>query len=213
MKLVIFGATGLLGQRLVEQALAQGHHVTAFARNAALLPDRPRLHAFEGNVLDPERVTAALNGQEAAIVALGGDRNNVRKASSVGSPSIRTRGTKNIVAAMEETGVRRLICVSAYGVGDSRKRGCLYSALVWSILKPVFLDTEQQEEIVRTSSADWTLVRPSQLTDTPATGKYRVGLDLRLGLSARVARADVADFMLQQLTDSTYLHKAPEISS
>lgn len=199
MKVVIFGATGGTGRHLVEQAYALGHEVTAFTRNPARLEPFEELEVVRGDVLDPAAVSRAVRGQDAVIVALGG------RAS--GDCRVRSEGTANVVRAMLEHGVRRLIAVSSFGVGDSRKG--LMGYVAWLLLREALLDHERQEEVVRGSGLDWTIVRPTGLTNEPRTGRYKVGTPGR----GRIPRADVADFILRELKENAYVHQAPVLGS
>lgn len=205
MKLAIFGATGGTGRQLVEQALAAGHTVTALVREPAKLAvTNPNLSVAPGNVLNPADVRQALAGTHAVLCSLGNTANNPDLAVST--------GTQNIVQAMQQQGIRRLIVVSSLGVGDSKNQvPFLFKLIMWTFLRKAIQDKEEQEKIVRASNLDWTIVRPSGLTDGPATGNYRAGVDPTI-FSSRIARADVADFVLKQLTDTTFLHKTPAIA-
>jgi putative NADH-flavin reductase len=116
---------------------------------------------------------------------------------------------------MERMGIQRLICQSSLGVGDSRANLPFFTkyTIVSVFLRHAFADHERQEAIVKQSSLDWTIVRPPHLTDGPRTGVYRHGFpttDTRI--KGKISRADVADFMLNQLTEDTYLHQTPGVS-
>jgi putative NADH-flavin reductase len=203
MKLTIFGATGSSGRALVSEALHRGHAVRAFVRDPARLPLRhARLEVARGDVYDREAVDAAVAGREAIIGALG-----IRR----GSPkTLVADGTRHILDAMERHGVRRYVGLSAYGAGDSRD-GSLFVRFTWLLLRPNLEDKERHEELVRASGLDWTLVRPPRLTDAPASGRFRTGTDLEMRLTSKVSRADVAAFMLDQLTDPTFVRRTPAI--
>jgi putative NADH-flavin reductase len=208
MKLVIFGSTGGTGRELVSQALDQGHNVVAYARNPARVDDikHAALQVVRGDVLDPEAVESAIAGQEAVLCAIG---------AGAGRTTLREDGTRNIVEAMEKTGVRRLMCLSSLGVGDSRSNlGFFTKYIVVSIfLRHAFADHERQEAVVKQSSLDWTIVRPPHLKDGPQTGVYRHGFPATdRQITGMISRADVADFMLRQLTDDTYLHQTAGVS-
>jgi putative NADH-flavin reductase len=208
MKLLVFGATGGTGRELVEQALSQGHQVTAYARNPARLGDtaHPGLRVVRGDVLDPAAVEKAVAGHDAVLCAIG---------TGAGRTSLREDGTRNIVRAMEKAGVRRLICQSSMGIGDSRANlGFLTKYLIVPVfLRHAFADHERQEAVVRASALDWTIVRPPHLKDGPRTGTYRHGFPTTdTSIQGKISRADVADFMLNQLTDDTYLHRTPGVS-
>lgn len=206
MKIVIFGSTGATGKCLVDQALARGYHVTAFARIPAnILVHHQNLSVLQGDVLDPAKVDAAINGQEAVLSALG---SGLRSGNHVLSD-----GTRNIVASMETLDVKRFICESSFGVGDTHDDASAMSRFVFNtLLKNAFADKVLQEDHIRRSNLDWVVVRPSGLTNGNKLGSYRVAEHMKLGIGAKISRADVADFMLNQLTDNAWLHKFPVIS-
>jgi|SRR5215211_3149347 len=206
MNLLVFGSTGGTGRRLVEQALARGHTVTAFARDPAKLDvEHASLKVVRGDVMDPASVERAVQGQEAVLCSIGAGRKG----------TIRAEGTRHIVRAMENAGVRRLICQTSLGVGDSwGNLNFLWKYIMFGIiLRDAFTDHKIQEKYVEQSRLDWTIVRPGSFTNGDRTGEYRHGFpsnerDLRL----KISRADVADFMLKQLADDTYLRKTPGVS-
>ncbi|NKB35995.1 MAG: NAD(P)H-binding protein [Gammaproteobacteria bacterium] len=206
MKIVIFGASGSLGQHLVKQALNQGHQVSAFARDpSALKLQHQDLTRIKGNALKPIDVAAAVKGHDAVLIVLG--------TGPMGS--IRAIGTKNIVDAMQYCGIRRLVCLSTLGTGDS---GALLN-FFWKhimfgmLLRKVFADHQAQEKIVNESDLDWTIVRPAAFTDGPATGTYEHGSSLAgKKLKLKISRADIASFMVQQLSSDSYVHQSPGLS-
>jgi putative NADH-flavin reductase len=208
MKLVAFGATGGTGRAIVAQGLEQGHVVTAFVRNpAAVTTKHERLKLVQGNVLDYPSVQAAVQGQDAVLSALG-----VRKLRK---NSILSDGTKNILRAMGQHGVRRFVCESSLGVGDSLGQlGWVFNLFILPLfLRNIFSDKEVQEQSIRQSGLDWIIVRPAVLTNGPRTRVYRSGFgSTDRTIRGKVSRADVADFMLRQLTDDTYLRKTPGLS-
>ncbi|SFD23607.1 Putative NADH-flavin reductase [Chitinophaga sp. CF118] len=211
MKLIIFGATGGTGRHLIEQALKQGHEVTAFIRDAAKLQvQHPNLRVSLGDVMNYSTVEPAVKGHDAVLSALGSPANKIG--------TIRSAGTQHIIRAMEKNGVRRFVCQTSLGYGDSREtlnRTPFYFKyfIVPFILKKGFADHALQEEYIRQSRLDWVIVRPGNLTDDAPTGKYRHGFPANDNkILVKVSRADVADFMLKQLSDNTYLHKTANIS-
>lgn len=207
MKLVVFGATGATGRELVGLALEQSHVVTAFARDPAKLEvSHPNLNVIRGDVLDPAAVQSAVQGQEAVLCAIG---------AGAKRSTLRADGTRNILRAMEKAGVRRLVCQSSYGIGDTRDKlsFLLKYVLVPLVLRHAFADHEAQERVIRQSRLDWTIVRPVGLAKGRRTGIYRHGnLGAGAPAGAKISHADVADFMLKQLTDSTYLRQAPGVA-
>lgn len=206
MKVVVFGSTGGTGRLLVEQALALGHEVTAFARiPAKILIHHQHLTVLQGDVLDPAKVDLALRGNEVVLSALG---------TGLGGPgNVVSNGIKNILTAMERFGTERLVVESAYGVGDSYSDARLSVRLVArTLLKRIYADKEVEDRYIRESKVEWVVCRPPALTNGPAKGVYRVGEHLRLGITDRISRADVADFMLKQLFEDNWLYKFPVLA-
>ena len=249
MKLLIFGATGGTGRALLEQALEQGHIVTAFARDPSQVrTTHQNLRVVKGDMLDYDSVETAIRGQDAVLSALG-VRIRVgpliaivvicqviaRFAHLIGPVGWLVRfgvpflaililyrrtttlseGTKNIVRAMENLGVKRFVCESSLGIGDSKGQlGFLYNYLVIPVLlRNVFADKEIQEKLIQESKLDWVIVRPAALSNGPRKGVYRSGFGATdKSIQAKISRADVADFMLGQLTGDAYLRKTPGVS-
>lgn len=204
-RLLIVGATGGTGRQLVTQALERGYEVTAFVRDPTRLPlQHPQLKVFQGNVLDSSSVEAAVRGQDAVLCALGHrSYYSLRRTLS--------EGTHNLVRAMEAHGVARIICETSLGLGDSAGRlGLIYTCLIIPLVLPVyFWDKTRQERILQASKLSWVVVRPAALTNGPGRGAYRhapmVGNYL---WTPAVSRADVADFMLNQVTSEAYVRQA-----
>ncbi|MBX2991270.1 MAG: SDR family oxidoreductase [Bacteroidetes bacterium] len=210
MNLLIVGATGGTGRELVKQALAQGHKVTAFVRNPADLKiTHNNLTIAEGDVLDYVSVEKAVRGNDAVLSALGHKRWFVRT-------TILSEGTKNIITAMEKHGVKRFVCETTLGIGDTRgKLGLYYTLFVIPVIVFFyFRDKETQERYIKESTLDWIIVRPGQLTNVKKLGKYRHGMNIGSWFrTVSISRADVADFMLKQVTDNTYLRKTPAVAN
>lgn len=208
MKVIVFGATGATGRLVVQEALAHGHDVTAYVRNAFRLDIRhPKLMIVVGELDDEAAMAAAIEGQHAVVCALG--------APVMNTDGVRAWGTQKIIDAMLKTHVNRLVCLSSFGVGDSYEHlPPLYRyAIVPFLLRRVIKDHNAQENIVRRSGLQWTFVRPVNLTHAHKTGRYVCGAGKPAQkLSMKISREDVAAFMVSQLSDSTYLHKAPFMS-
>jgi putative NADH-flavin reductase len=208
MKVTIFGASGRTGRPLVEQALAAGHDVTAFVRDPARLGvTHDRLKIVRGDVHDAAAVERAVAGADAVLSALGHTRNSPK--------DVQTVATKNIVAAMQKHGVKRLVSLTGAGVSDPNDQPKLIDRVIKTLLvlvsRDVLKDAEQHAEVIKGTDLDWVIVRGPMLTEGPHTGNYRVGY-VGKGTGTRISRADVADFMLKQATDTTYVRKAPMIS-
>lgn len=206
MKVTIFGATSMTGKHLVEKALQARHEVTAFVRDESKMTVKhEQLRVVCGDALDPAQVEYAVQGRDAILSTLG----------PKGKPAVMAaESTKNIVSAMQKHGVRRFVLVSVAGVPVPQdKRGFnLADAFVKLFLKDMFIDRENQLAVLNSSGVDWVAVRIPRLTDDPATGSVRAFFGNPLP-SMKVTRADVADFMLKQLTETMWLRQAPIISN
>lgn len=203
MRVIVFGATGKTGGHVLRNALERGHEVTAFGRSVDRIEAEPGLGVFRGDVFDSAAVTEAVAGHDAVIECLGST--GLRDSTTL------TTGTTNIVDAAASGGVGRLIVVSAAGVGDS------WSQIPWSsrlmfrtMLRHIFADHRGQEAVVERSPANWTIVRSAVLTDKPATGTVTA---TTTGATKRISRADLAGFLVDQLTDESYSRRAVAVTS
>ena len=208
-KILIIGATGGTGRQLVQQALDQGHQVTALVRKPEKLKiEHPNLRVMQGNVLDYSSVERAARGQSAVLSALGHKR-------FLWPTRILSRGTESILRAMKNCQVPRFICETSLGVGNAVGRLGLPPTLVFvPLILPFYLwDRVRQEKLIADATAiDWVIVRPPILTNAPACGKYRHGFNVGNYIwPRRISRADVADFMLRRLNDDSYIGTAPGI--
>jgi len=203
MKLLVFGATGGTGRQTVEQALAQGHQVTAFVRQpTALTMQHANLAVVQGDGQNKEAVRRVMPGHDVVISALG----------TRGGPPMLPEITGNILDAMAEHGIRRSLWVSSFGVGDSINQMSWISqtVIVKGFLRQAIEEKNAQEKIIMANDMDWIVTRPGGLTDGPCTGVYRVlGSDSKEKVGRpSISRADVADFMLKHLTGDQYLRAA-----
>jgi putative NADH-flavin reductase len=220
MKLTIFAATGGIGRQLLEQAVAAGHDVTAVARNPGKLTRQVHTVTADLAAADPAALESAVAGADAVLSGLGPHSN--------ADAGIAAPGTRSIVAAMQATGVRRIVVVSAAPVGTVASPGNpnppkhdpgdgffmrhLFSRIAAARFGKVYDDLALMEDILRDSSLDWTVIRPPQLTDKPLTGTYRTafGQNLRGGLS--ISRADVAQLMLRVLEQPETIKQAISVA-
>jgi len=212
-KVLVIGASRGIGLETVRIALRAGHSVRALARSAAGIPIQDaNLTKVSGNALDSDTIRNALQDIEAVIQTLGVD---VSPWAVFERTTLFSQSTRILVDAMKGAGLKRLIAVTGLGAGDSRGHGgLLYDVVVFPLLlKRVYDDKDVQEWIIKSSGLDWTIVRPGLLTNSAATGIYRVltaPKDWRFGM---ISRADVADFLVQQVDDCTMIGITPLLIS
>ena len=209
MNILVIGAAGKLGSEVVKQGLASGHQITAFVHNAGEYESPAGVHVVEGDATDAAAVAAAVQGHDAVLDTLGGK-------TPYKETTLEASTARNVVRAMQQTGARRLVVTSALGEGDSlANTGFFYEHL----LLPTFLrgstkDKAAMEAEVKSSDLDWTILRPAILTDGEATGNVRTySPDSPEEKAHKISRADVAAFMLQQLTDQSYIGEAVTIAT
>ncbi len=208
-RVLIIGASRGIGLETVKRSLEAGHLVRAFARSAGTIPiDDHRLEKVPGDALDKMAVARALDGVDAVILTLGVAAGPEMMLKPV---TLFSKATRVIVNAMQETGIRRLMCVTGLGAGNSRgKGGILYSAIFFPLcLKRAYDDKDVQEWIIRKSRLDWVIARPGLLTRGPQTGRYQVLTRPEDWRSGIISRADVADFLVQQIDDNAYIGQTP----
>jgi putative NADH-flavin reductase len=207
--LLVIGASQGIGLETVKAALAAGHRVRAFARSAASIPiDTPELEKIDGDALDPTAVAKAVAGTHAVVQSLGAPRT---AQSLIVATTLFSRATRILIDAMRGAGVRRLVTVTGLGAGDSRGHGgFLYDAIFFPlVLKRVYDDKDVQEQMIRASDLDWTIVRPGLLTSGPATGAVRALTDPKDWGAGSVSRADVAQFLVREVFERRFVRQTP----
>lgn len=215
MTVLVVGASRGSGAAMVRELTAAGHDVTAFARTDPAEPV-PGVAQVRGDVQDADTLSKAVVGQDAVVVTLGISDNpvGVRLRRRASTPlDVRSAGTAAVVEAMRETGVRRLVVQSTYGIGDTYARlSPMLKAFFSLVIRPQVDDSERQEGVVRGSGLDWTILRPVALHDgvDPEPATVRVD-DTVVGM--RVSRQQVARAAVSALDDSTTLGRTLSISS
>ena len=201
MKIIVFGATGGTGREVVIQVLSAGHQVTAVVRTPSRLTiQHEHLNILQGDILEPQTFCQAMVGQDVVVSAIGVADRAPTKIYSV--------GLMNILMAMHDANVRRLICVSASGLDPGPLvQKLIAKPLLWTLFKEGYTDMLNMEIIVRASPVDWTILRPPRLTDDPRTGKYNVAVKKPLTHGWKISRADLADYIVTHLNDPL-IHQA-----
>ncbi|MGW4379284.1 NAD(P)-dependent oxidoreductase [Kitasatospora sp. NPDC004531] len=212
MKLTVLAATGGIGRHLLEQALAAGHDVTAVVRNPDKLGEQHWARVVRADLATagPDELRAAVEGADAVLSGLG--------AVGRAGVGVAEHGTRAVVGAMRQTGVRRLVVVSAAPIGtvpspdrphpprhdpgEGPVMRYVLTPLVKRALRAHYADLARMEDVVRASGLDWTVVRPPRLTDKPLTRDYRTAYGRNLRGGGTVSRADVAHCMLRSLGEA-----------
>lgn len=204
MKIVIFGANGKTGRLLVDQALKEGHKVIAFIRNpGSLLINHPNIKIVVGHLNETLKLRDIISGSDACISAIGGKSLTHRSIEF-------TNGIENLITVLKEEGVKRFIYLSSLGAGESK---CLIPQparffLTKILLRVPLADHNKNESHILSSNLDWTIVRPAGLTDGKKTCEIKDGITkVSIKGNPRISRANVANFMLKQIMDPTYIHK------
>jgi uncharacterized protein YbjT (DUF2867 family) len=208
MKILVLGATGTTGRLIVNQALAKGYAVVALVRSRAKAADLAGAELVEGDARDAAALTRAVAGCNAVVSSLGTPMSPFREVTTLST------ATRALIGVMAAQNIRRLVCITGMGAGDSRGHGGFFYDRLFLplVLRKVYEDKDRQEDAIRASALDWIIVRPTVLNDKPASGHIRALTDLSGVHGGTIARADVADFVVQQLTADTWLRKAPLIT-
>jgi putative NADH-flavin reductase len=207
MKIAIFGATGKTGIELVKQALEHDHEVTVMVRDPKRLPMFAKeIRVFTGDFNNLDVVKSTIEGQDAVICTLG-------SRELYKNTGLRTSGTRVIIEAMQEVGVKRLVVMSSMGIGESWNTLPLFTKVLFKLFMPAArADHEAQELVVKTSGLDWTIIRPSGLTNDPNVTSYEYGKQIKPRTS-RIARANVANLILKVIESNSHMREAITISN
>ncbi|HEX9994000.1 MAG TPA: NAD(P)H-binding protein [Acidimicrobiales bacterium] len=212
LNVTVFGASGHIGRQVVDQLLAAGHHVTAYVRNPTKLDvAHPDFTVVEGELNDPAAIARAVQGADAVVSALG----PTLKRTTTGTPV--TDGTRNIVKAMEAAGVRRYIGLATPAVAADRDRPTFKAKVLRTLPRFAFpnalVELNGMTDAVRSSTLDWTIARITSPNDAPAKNTTRSGFLGVDKVGSAMTRADIAVFLVGQLTDDRYRQAAPAISN
>jgi putative NADH-flavin reductase len=206
VNVLVFGAAGKTGNLIVEKAVAAGHTVTAFVRDASRYTAPIGVRSVSGNATDPTAVFRAMNGQDAVIDVVGG-KTPWRKTN------LEQTVAHAIVVAAQQHNMRRIIATSAIGVGDSIKQSPLLFRLIIlpTILRGSTADKAAMEQEIKRANVPYILVRPAVLNDKPASGSAHVLAATEKG--QQLARADLAAFIVEQLITDTYMNQTVTIAN
>jgi putative NADH-flavin reductase len=205
VNVVVLGAAGRTGRLIVAEALRHGHHVTAAVRNPASVPGIPGLRVRRADVRDADSLRAAIEGHDAVVSAIG--------APGRKSTNLYSEGARATVSAMRAGGVDRLLAITSVGVRpDDPHHSWWYRSLIRPLGADLYADMARMERIVRDSGLDWTFVRPTYLQDREPTGRYRATDDSTPEGGWRIARTDVARFIVEELDAHRWSRQAPSLA-
>jgi putative NADH-flavin reductase len=206
MRVLIIGASKGIGLETTRQALDAGHLVRALARSAtAIAISNPSLEKMRGDALKIEDVEMALVGVDVVIQTLGVGLGDLFRPVHLFSDA-----TRVLIEAMRSLGVKRLICVTGFGAGDSRESiSCLQRLPFQIVFGRAYDDKSLQEKMIKENELDWTIARPGVLTNGPQTGNYQILSEATQWRNGIISRADVAEFLVRQIGDQTYIRKTP----
>ena len=210
MRVLIIGASKGIGLETTRQALDTGHHVRALARSAtAITISNPSLEKIRGDALKTEEVEMALGGVDVVIQTLGVGLGDLFRPVHLFSDA-----TRVLIEAMRSQGVKRLVCVTGFGSGDSRASiSCLQRLPFQIVFGRAYENKSLQEQLIKESELDWTIARPGVLTSGRRTNNYKILSEASHFRNGIISRANVADFLVRQIVDQTYIHKAPVLVS
>ncbi|MGY9047917.1 hypothetical protein P775_11455 [Puniceibacterium antarcticum] len=215
MKVVVFGATGGTGRAVIKMALAAGHNVTAFARRADRIAPADGLNVVEGDAMDKSDVVRTLNGQDAVVISLGNSQNAFALMFGAGRTTpkdICEIGTRNILEGLPKGRNIPIVVVGAFGTGDTAPNlPFMFKLFYRLILREQMADKEKQDQILKGSTASYTLVQPLALTDKPGTGTWNVSHDGIYG-KTEVPRDDLSQFILETLEEGDHSGKTVTFS-
>lgn len=206
MRVLIIGASKGIGLETTRLALEAGHSVRAFARSAAgIAVADNNLEKVPGDALNSQDVEAALIGMDVVIQTLG-----VKLGDLLRPVHLFSDATRILIAAMETQGVKRLICVTGFGAGDSDASiGYLQRVPFRTVFGRAYDDKGLQEQLIKESELDWTIARPGILTNGARTGRYKVLSEASQWRNGIISRLDIADFLVRQIEDRTFVRQAP----
>lgn len=206
--IAVIGASRGIGQAVTTLALERGFSVRAFARTADRSRiDHPKLEKIVGDARSIGQVRAAITGCDAVLLTLGVQA-NVKMVT--GPISLFSEATRVLLEAMCDVGPRRLIALTGFGAGDSKAAIPTLQRIAFNaVFGRAYADKDIQEKLIKESGLDWVIARPGVLTNGSFSGRYRILTEPRSWRNGIISRADVADFLLNQITSDAYLRKAP----
>lgn len=212
MKILVIGASKGIGLETVRAGLDAGHQVRAFARSAGKISiDDPKLEKFNGDALSAHDLSEALNGTDAVVETLGVPLN---LETVLHGTDLYSKVGRLLINTMEKQGPKRLIAVTGLGAGEARDHlGPLFQIGFQFSLKRIYDDKDIEEQIIKRSTLEWTILRPGILRDGAMTGIYQVLTDPADWRVGDIRRSDVAHCVVTELENPRHIHGTPLIIS
>lgn len=209
LNIVVLGANGGIGNQVMLQALNAGHKVTAVLRTPSKLQTtHPNLQIVQGDVMKTDALDEHLKNKDVVISAIG--KNSLKKTT------LYSQGNKNLIEAMKKAGTNRAFFISASGLEVNPTHSILIKFATKLILQPLlrnmYADLWRMEKIIRESNINWTIMRPPKLLDGPVTRTYRTAIDMQVNNGLNISRADVAHFIVHNLTNEKIVNKTVEVA-
>lgn len=208
MNLIVFGATGQVGQHLIQQAIWKGYHVKAFGRNVFSLPlEHEHLEKIKGSVFDSNEIQQALKGCDAVLSVLGGAIDGLDKTRSL--------GVKHIVEEMQILSIKRIIVLGGWGILDADEHTLLMETEQYpEEFLPVGQEHRLAFETLKHSNTDWTFICSPTIINAGPTCKYKVSRNKPPQTTdPQINAGDLAHFMLEELERNTYVKQKVGISN
>jgi len=211
--ILIIGANGGIGRQAVDLALKADHRVTAVLRDPSKLHlTQPNLTVVQGDIFHPETFRAHLPAADLVISAIGVSGGGF---GSDKPTTLYSEGNATLIKAMEQAGNKRVFFISASAIEISPVLPFYVrfaeKFIVQKLLRHMYADLRQMEAFIKKSDLDWTIIRPPQLTDKPATGHYRIAINSFLKNCLKISRSDVAHFMIHEAHNETTYKAIVEI--
>jgi putative NADH-flavin reductase len=206
--IVVLGANGGIGRQAVEEGLKAGHSVTAVLRTPSnLILSHPNLQLVKGDIMDLQTIEKHIENKDVVISAIG--------KNSFKPTTLYSQGNKNLITAMQKTGVKRVFFISASGLDVNPTHSLIVKFatkyILQKLLRNMYADIRIMEQSVRQTDLNWTIMRPPRLTNKPVTGKYRIAINTFLNQGLSISRGDVANFMIKNIANETTYQKTVEI--
>jgi putative NADH-flavin reductase len=210
VRILVIGGSQGIGLAVSKQAARQGHSVRAMSRRGMMPLDLdPTIKTFKGDALNSSDISLALQDIDVVVQALGVPPSLALILQPV---TLFSAATRVLLPAMKTAGVKKLVCVTGFGAGDSNAAINMLQRLPFkALLQNAYNDKTIQEDLIVASDLDWLIVRPGVLTNFAASNRYQVLTQPNTWRNGIVSRADVADFIVKRISADQFNRDKPVI--